>query len=172
MPGFFFTPIRIKAQLLLMRATNALPREQREWGRALISELNEISGFWPCLEWIVGGMMAISKAALHNAVHNILTGAWRKAWPGTALCNGRGDRFHSAAGAFLFRFRILAQPVGNPVVLCTDRALALTPRTGCGLQHHLARRTARNTTLHCPIESGDPDQRGSGGRGWWDGKSG
>ncbi len=78
MPGFFFTPIRIKAQLLLMRATNALPREQREWGRALISELNEISGFWPCLEWIVGGMMAISKAALHNAVHNILTGAWRK----------------------------------------------------------------------------------------------
>src|SRR2546430_7520430 len=49
-PGFFFTPIRIKAHLLLMSATNALPQEQREWGRALISELNEISGFWPCLE--------------------------------------------------------------------------------------------------------------------------
>jgi len=77
-PRFFFTPIRIKAQLLLMRATNAFPQEQREWGRAVISELNEISGFWPCLEWIVGGMMAMSKAALHNVLHNILTGAWRK----------------------------------------------------------------------------------------------
>ena len=71
---FFFTPIRIKAQLLLMRATNALPQEQREWGRAVISELNEISGFWPSLEWIAGGMMAMSKAALHN----VLTCAWRK----------------------------------------------------------------------------------------------
>ncbi len=82
MPRFFSTPIRIKAQLLLMRATNALPRQQREWGRAVISELNEISGFWPSLEWIAGGMMAMSKAALHNALHNvlynILTGAWRK----------------------------------------------------------------------------------------------
>ena len=74
MPRFFFTPIRLKAQLLLMRATNALPQEQREWGRAVISELSGISGFWPSLEWIVGGMMAMSKAALHN----ILTGAWRK----------------------------------------------------------------------------------------------
>jgi len=64
----------MKAQLLLMRATNALPWEQREWGRAVISEVNEISGFWPCLEWIVGGITAMSKAALHN----ILTGAWRK----------------------------------------------------------------------------------------------
>jgi hypothetical protein len=73
-PRFFFKPIRIKAQLLLMRATNALPQDQREWGRAVISELNEISGFWPSLEWIAGGMTAMSKAALHN----ILTGAWRK----------------------------------------------------------------------------------------------
>ncbi len=82
MPRFFFTPIRIKAQLLLMRATNALPQEQREWGRAVISELNGISGFWPSLEWVVGGMMAMSKSALHNvlhnALHNVLTGAWRK----------------------------------------------------------------------------------------------
>ena len=82
MPRFFFTPIRMKAQLLLMRATNALPREQQEWGHAVISELNEISGFWPCLEWIVGGMTAMSKAALHNVLHNflpnILTGAGRK----------------------------------------------------------------------------------------------
>lgn len=86
MPGFFFTPIRMKAQLLLMRATTALPREQREWGRAVISELNGISGFWPSLEWIAGGMMAMSKAALHNVLHdvlhsvlhNILTGAWRR----------------------------------------------------------------------------------------------
>jgi hypothetical protein len=79
---FFFTPIRTKAQLLLMRATNALPQEQREWGRAVISELNGISGFWPSLEWIVGGMTAMSKAALqnvlHNVLHNVLTGAWRK----------------------------------------------------------------------------------------------
>jgi hypothetical protein len=81
-PRFFFKPMRIKAQLLLMRATNALPREQREWGRAVISELNGISGFWPSLEWIIGGMMAMSKAALHNVLHsvlhNILTGAWRR----------------------------------------------------------------------------------------------
>jgi hypothetical protein len=75
---FFFAPIRIKAQFLLMRATNALPQAQREWGRAVISELNGISGFWPSLEWIAGGMMAISKAALHNVLHNILTGAWRR----------------------------------------------------------------------------------------------
>jgi len=65
-----------------MRATNALPQEQREWGRAVISELNGISGFWPSLEWIVGGMTAMSKAALqnvlHNVLHNVLTGAWRK----------------------------------------------------------------------------------------------
>jgi hypothetical protein len=73
-PRFFFPPIRIKAQLLLMRATSAFPRAQREWGRAVISELNAISGFWPCLEWIVGGMMTMSNAALHN----ILRGAWRK----------------------------------------------------------------------------------------------
>jgi hypothetical protein len=73
-PRFFFKPIRIKAQLLLMRATNALPQEQREWGRAVISELNGISGFWPSLEWIAGGMTAMSKAALRN----IFTGAWRK----------------------------------------------------------------------------------------------
>ena len=82
MPGFFFTPIRMKAQLLLMRATTALPREQREWGRAVISELNGISGFWPSLKWIAGGMMAMSKAALNNVLqnvlHNMLTGAWRK----------------------------------------------------------------------------------------------
>jgi hypothetical protein len=57
-----------------MRVTNALPKEQREWGRAVISELDGISGFWPSLEWIVGGMTAMSKSALHN----ILTGAWRK----------------------------------------------------------------------------------------------
>ena len=74
MPRFFFTPIRTEAQLLLMRAMNALPKEQREWGRAVISELNGISGFWPSLEWIVGGMTAMSKAALHS----ILTGGWRK----------------------------------------------------------------------------------------------
>ena len=74
MPRFFFTPIRIEAQSWLMRAMNALPREQREWGRAVISELDGISGFWPCLEWIVGGMTAMSKAALRS----ILTGAWRK----------------------------------------------------------------------------------------------
>ncbi len=74
MPRFFFPPIRMKAQLLLMRATNALPQEQREWGRAVVSELNEIRGFWPSLEWIAGGMMAMSKAALHN----VLTCAWRK----------------------------------------------------------------------------------------------
>ena len=77
-----FTPMRIKAQLLLIRATNALPREQREWGRAVISELNGISGFWPSLEWVVGGMMAMSKSALHNVLHNalrnVLTGAWHK----------------------------------------------------------------------------------------------
>jgi hypothetical protein len=81
-PRFFFKRMRIKAQLLLMRATNALPREQREWGRAVISELNGISGFWPSLEWIIGGMMAMSKAALNNVLqnvlHNVLTGAWRK----------------------------------------------------------------------------------------------
>jgi len=81
-PRFFFTPIRVRVQLLLMRATTALPREQREWGRAVISELNGISGFWPSLEWIIGGMMAMSKAALHNVLHsvlrNILTGAWRR----------------------------------------------------------------------------------------------
>ena len=78
MPRFFFTPIRIKTQLLLMRATNALPQEQREWGRAVVSELNGISGFWPSLEWIGGGMTAMSKAALHNILRNVLTGAWRK----------------------------------------------------------------------------------------------
>jgi hypothetical protein len=53
---------------------NALPKEQREWGRAVISELDGISGFWPCSEWIVGGITAMSKAALLN----ILTGVWRK----------------------------------------------------------------------------------------------
>ena len=82
MPRFFFKRMRIKAQLLLMRATNALPREQREWGRAVISELNEIRDFWPSLEWIAGGMMAMSKAALNNVLqnvlHNMLRGAWRK----------------------------------------------------------------------------------------------
>jgi hypothetical protein len=57
-----------------MRATNALPKDQRKWGVAVISELDAISGLWPCLEWIAGGMMAMTKAALHN----ILTGAWRK----------------------------------------------------------------------------------------------
>jgi hypothetical protein len=77
---FFFTSIRAKAQLLLMRTMDALPKEQREWGRAVISELDGISGFWPSLEWIVGGMTAMSKAALHN----LLTGAWRKQ-PGQEL---------------------------------------------------------------------------------------
>jgi hypothetical protein len=70
----FFTPIRAKAQLLLMRTMHALPKEQREWGRAVISELDGISGFWPSLEWIVGGMTAMLKVALHS----ILTGAWRR----------------------------------------------------------------------------------------------
>lgn len=74
MPRFFLKPIRTKAQLLLMRTMHALPKEQREWGRAVISELDGISGFWPSLEWIVGGMTAMSKAALHS----LLTGAWRK----------------------------------------------------------------------------------------------
>ena len=74
MSRFFFTPIRTEAQVLLMRAMNALPKEQREWGRAVISELDGISGFWPRLEWILGGMTATSRAALHS----MLMGAWRK----------------------------------------------------------------------------------------------
>jgi hypothetical protein len=73
-PRFFFPPIRAKAHLLLMRAMNALPLEQREWGLAVISELEGISGFWPSLEWIVGGMTAMSKAAIHS----LLTRGWRK----------------------------------------------------------------------------------------------
>ena len=47
MPRFSFTPIRTKVQLWFMRAMNALPKEQREWGRAVISELNEVSAFGP-----------------------------------------------------------------------------------------------------------------------------
>lgn len=78
MPRFFFTPIRTKAQLWLMRAINAFPQEQREWGRAVIAELDGITGFWPSIEWIAGGMTAMSKSAVHNILHNILTGAWRK----------------------------------------------------------------------------------------------
>jgi hypothetical protein len=77
-PRFFFTPLRTKAQLWLMRATNVFPKEQREWGRALIGELDGISGFWPSIEWIAGGMTAMSKAALRNILLNIVTGAWRK----------------------------------------------------------------------------------------------
>jgi hypothetical protein len=77
-PRFFFTLIRAKAQLWLMRTMNAFPKEQREWGRAVISELDGITGFWPSIEWIAGGMTAMSKAAVHNILHNILTGAWRK----------------------------------------------------------------------------------------------
>jgi hypothetical protein len=77
-PRFFFTPLRTKAQLWLMRATNAFPKEQREWGRALIGELDGITGFWPSIEWIAGGMTAMSKAALRNILLNIVTGAWRK----------------------------------------------------------------------------------------------
>jgi hypothetical protein len=73
-PRFFFTPMRTDAHSWLMPIMNALPKEQREWGRAVISELDEISGFWPCLQWIVGGMTAMSKATLRS----ILTGAWRK----------------------------------------------------------------------------------------------
>jgi hypothetical protein len=61
-----------------MRAMNAFPKEQQEWGRAMISELDGITGFWPSIEWIAGGMTAMSKAALHNILHNILTAAWRK----------------------------------------------------------------------------------------------
>ena len=78
MPRFFFTLIRTKAQLWLMRATSAFPKEQREWGRALIGELDGITGFWPSIEWIAGGMIAMSKAALRNILHNVVTGAWRK----------------------------------------------------------------------------------------------
>jgi hypothetical protein len=77
-PRFFFTPLRTKAQLWLMRVMNAFPKEQREWGRAVISELDGITGFWPSIEWIAGGMIAMSKVALRNILHNILTGAWRK----------------------------------------------------------------------------------------------
>jgi hypothetical protein len=61
-----------------MRAMNAFPKEQQEWGRAVISELDGITGFWPSIEWIAGGMTAMSKAALHNILHNIFTAAWRK----------------------------------------------------------------------------------------------
>jgi hypothetical protein len=77
-PRFFFTPLRTKAQLWLMRAMNAFPKEQREWGRAVIAELDGITGFWPSIKWIAGGMTAMSKAALRNTLHNIVTGAWRK----------------------------------------------------------------------------------------------
>src|SRR3977135_1262265 len=61
-----------------MRAMNAFPKEQREWGRGVMAELDGITGFWPSIEWIAGGMTAMSKAAVHNILHNILTGAWRK----------------------------------------------------------------------------------------------
>jgi hypothetical protein len=57
---------------------NAFPKEQREWGRAVIAELDGITGFWPSIEWIAGGMTAMSKAAVHNILRNILIGAWRK----------------------------------------------------------------------------------------------
>jgi hypothetical protein len=75
---FFFTPLRTKAQLWLMRATNVFPKEQREWGRAVIAELDTITGFWSSMAWIAGGMTAMSKAALRNILLNIVTGAWRK----------------------------------------------------------------------------------------------
>jgi hypothetical protein len=61
-----------------MRVMNAFPKEQREWGRAVIGELDGITGFWPSIKWIAGGMTAMSKAAVHNILHNIVTGAWRK----------------------------------------------------------------------------------------------
>src|ERR1700686_920493 len=96
----------------------------------------------------------------------------QRTWPGTALRNGSGDKFHSSAGGFLFRFRILAQSVGNHMVLRTDRALALTPRTGRGFQRNLAHRAPRNTNFQCLIESRDLGKRGSGGRAWWDGSGG
>ena len=40
----------------------------------MIAELDGISDFGPRLEWIVGGMMAMSKEALQS----LFTGGWRK----------------------------------------------------------------------------------------------
>jgi hypothetical protein len=50
------------------------PREQREWGQGMIAELDGIRDSGAKLEWIVGGMIAMSKQALHS----LLTGGWRK----------------------------------------------------------------------------------------------
>src|SRR5258708_2346818 len=80
-PRFSFTPIRTKVQLWFMRAMNVLPKEQREWGRAVISELNEISGFWNSLEWLAGGVTAMSKAA---PIHHTDRCLAKTTWPGTA----------------------------------------------------------------------------------------
>jgi hypothetical protein len=114
-PRFFFTPLRIKVQSLLMRAANALPQEQREWGRAMISELNEINGFWRSLEWIAGGMTAMSKAALHDILLNILTGAWRKR-PGQKppYATAAGISFVLLLPPFYFVFASLLNQWGVP----------------------------------------------------------
>ncbi|MGB9029566.1 MAG: hypothetical protein WCC27_05550 [Acidobacteriaceae bacterium] len=74
MQGFFSTPTGKRVRLLLMRVIRVFPREQREWGQGMIAELDGISDFGPRLEWIVGGMMAMSKEALQS----LFTGGWRK----------------------------------------------------------------------------------------------
>jgi hypothetical protein len=71
---FLSIPTGTRVRLLLMWVMRVFPRKQREWGQGMIAELDEISDFGPRLEWIVGGMIAMSKEALHS----LLTGGWRK----------------------------------------------------------------------------------------------
>ncbi len=88
MPRFFFTPIRTEAQSWLMRAMNALPKEEREWGRAVISELDGISGFWPCLNWDRRRDDGDVESNSRQHVDGCLA---QTTWPKTALRNCSGE---------------------------------------------------------------------------------
>lgn len=74
MPEYFSTPKGTRVRLLLMRVIRVLPPQQREWGQGMIAELDGIRDFGPRLQWIVGGMIAMSKEALYS----LFTGGWRK----------------------------------------------------------------------------------------------
>jgi hypothetical protein len=54
---------------LLMLLHDRLPATLQPWSQAMLAELAVIGGFWPRIQWSLGGAIALLTAWLHSGLH-------------------------------------------------------------------------------------------------------
>ena len=67
MRRFQMNSARRAALSLLMRAVNALPSTERDWARAIVTELEYVRGFGAAVQWLAGGVTVMIGATIRNS---------------------------------------------------------------------------------------------------------